>query len=239
MKAKNESYKHREDVHNFSAAEEVVPLVMELVNPTSILDVGCGIGTWLKIFENKGINDYFGTDGDYVDRKLLKIPLNKYLPADLTKELNLNRKFDLVVSLEVAEHLPETSADAFVKTLTKHGDTILFSAAIPGQRGQHHLNEQWPSYWQQKFLKHGYYFHDVIRKSIWNNEKVDWWYRQNIFLLTKEIPSQEILNIVHPECFNQQLQHYKGINESIVTGRIGVSESFKIFLRSLKIKTLS
>ena len=45
-----------------------------------------------------------------------------------------------------------------VATITKHGDAVLFSAAIPGQGGQDHLNEQWPEYWQKKFEVNGYYF---------------------------------------------------------------------------------
>ena len=134
---------------------------------SKVLDVGCGIGTWLKAFEECGVKDYLGLDGNHVNRSLLKIPAEKFRVQNLLESFRLNRKFDLVISLEVAEHLDEKISDQFVKGLVEHGETIVFSAAIPYQSGQNHVNEQWPAYWQQKFEKHGYYFHDVIRPKIW------------------------------------------------------------------------
>lgn len=229
-------YTHSEEIHNMTAPREVVPHVMKLVKPLSILDVGCGTGTWLKAFEEMGVLDYAGMDGDYVKRENLKIAENRFHPIDLGKTWSLNRKFDLVVSLEVAEHLPETSADLFVDALARHGESILFSAAIPGQGGQNHLNEQWPAYWQQKFLKHGFYFHDLIRPLIWNNENVHWWYRQNIFLLKRQNADQRIYDWVHPEALKVQTN----IVNEILKGQLGVKESFKILVRafahSIKIK---
>jgi len=222
-------YIHSEEIHNMSAPREVVPHVMKLVTPSSVLDVGCGTGTWLKAFEEMGVSDYAGVDGDYVKRENLKIAENRFHPIDLRKTWSLDRKFDLVVSLEVAEHLPETSADLFVEALASHGETILFSAAIPGQGGQNHLNEQWPAYWQQKFLKHGFYFHDLIRPLIWNNENVHWWYRQNIFLLKRQTPEQSIYDWVHPEAIKVQTN----IISEILRGQLGIRESFKILIRAI------
>jgi SAM-dependent methyltransferase len=222
-------YTHSEKQHNLTAAKQVVPLIMDRVGPTSVLDVGCGIGTWLKVFEENGIKDYVGLDGEYVDKSLLKIPIANFQPADLRKEWRLNRKFDLVMSLEVAEHLPEGSADLFVKLLTEHGDSIVFSAAIPHQGGQNHLNEQWPLYWQQKFERLGFYFHDVIRPVIWDNPQVDWWYKQNIFLINKSKSTQKLATMVHPDCLENQAL----LINNILNGQLGAMESFKIFVRSL------
>ncbi len=231
-------FEHNDDVYNFNAPREIVPLIIQVINPKSVLDIGCGIGTWLKIFEENGVVDYLGVDSEFVELQHLKIPHNHFVGHDLRKELSLNRKFDLVVSLEVAEHLPESSADLFVKTLVSHGEAILFSAAIPGQGGQDHLNEQWPDYWKKKFSFHGYYFHDVLRPVIWGNENVDWWYRQNIFLLSKESPPMDVLPLVHPLCFRRQQQLHHSMTMSIMSGRNGVIEAFKIFLRSLRVKLL-
>ena len=164
-------YVHEEAVHNFAAPREVVPFVISLVAPNSVLDVGCGIGTWLKIFEECGVSDYLGVDGDYVNRSLLKISETKFVAKDLRRPWSLNRKFDLLICLEVAEHLPKECAQEFVKVLVSHGEVILFSAAIPNQGGQNHLNEQWPEYWQAIFANFGYHFHDVIRPLFWSNEK--------------------------------------------------------------------
>ena len=100
-------YIHTEDVHNFSAPAQVVPHIIDLINPRTVLDVGCGIGTWLKIFEQHHVSDLMGIDGDYVNRALMKISLDKFRSIDLKNKWSLDRKFDLVLSLEVAEHLPE------------------------------------------------------------------------------------------------------------------------------------
>ena len=107
-------YDHTIANHNLVAPREVVPLVMELVKPQSVLDVGCGIGNWLKVFEEQGIGDYKGVDGSYLDKNLLKIPIHNFEARDLQQSFSLGRKFDLVVSLEVAEHLDERYADQFV-----------------------------------------------------------------------------------------------------------------------------
>lgn len=234
-------YHHSETVHNFSAAREVVPLIIQLINPKSVLDVGCGTGTWLKVFEDHGVNEYLGIDGEYVKSSLLKIPLNKFQPFDLRKPWNLNQKFDLVVSLEVAEHLPENTAEQFVECLIAHGDTILFSAAIPGQHGQHHINEQWPEYWQQKFKKFGFHFHDSVRPQIWNNDRIDFWYRQNIFILKKEMADLpfKTLSIVHPEMHMFNLRNRMEMEQSLLAGKQGLFISTKIFLKALQFKITS
>jgi SAM-dependent methyltransferase len=232
-------YIHSEAVHNLNAAREVVPIVLQLTKSTSVVDIGCGTGTWLKVFEENGVNDYLGVDGDYVERSMLKIPDRLFHAHDLTKPLILSRKFDIVISLEVAEHLPEQCANIFVESLVRHSDVILFSAAIPGQGGQHHLNEQWPEYWQKKFEQFGFYFHDVIRPEIWSNERVDFWYRQNIFLVKREKPIRNpfpSLSMVHPQLYQLKIQNEKEYHQSVVHGKQGIRISLTIFINSVKIK---
>lgn len=236
-------YIHEELVHNFAAPREVVPLLISLAKPSSVLDVGCGIGTWLRVFEENGVTDYLGVDGDYVNRDLLKISGANFKAKDLRTEWSLNRKFDLVICLEVAEHLPEENADQLVKMLISHGDAIIFSAAIPNQGGQNHLNEQWPEYWQAIFARYGYHFHDVIRPLIWSNPNVNWWYKQNMFLVKKDVPKPapfNSLSVVHPELFAAHKSMETEYHESLVSGRQGVSIAFKIFVKSLlfKLKTI-
>lgn len=180
----------------------MVPLVNELLRPASVLDVGCATGTWLAEWNSAGVSDVFGVDGDYVDRAALQVPSDRFVAADLQQPFSLGRKFDLVQTLEVAEHLDEAHADTFVESLARHGDTILFSAAIPGQGGTHHVNEQWPSYWSEKFEKAGYTTYDVIRPRIWTDPRVIMWYRQNILLFARGRAFESVmphLDLVHPE----------------------------------------
>jgi SAM-dependent methyltransferase len=164
------------------SAREILPIVIGLVQPRSVVDVGCGIGTWLAVVQECGIDDITGIDGDYVNRSLLKIPQEKFAPFDLKEPIHLDRRFDLVVSLEVAEHLPAECAETFVESLTRLGPVVLFSAAMPFQGGVNHINERWPDYWLCIFTKLGYVAIDCVRKRVWENENVEWWYAQNTLI---------------------------------------------------------
>ncbi len=206
------SFVHQPSIYNEVSATEVLPFVIELFNPKSIIDIGCGIGTWLAVAKSLAIEDILGVDGLYVEIKSLHIPSENFVKKDLSAPFNLDRKFDLALCLEVAEHIEERASDDFIASIIKHADMILFSAAIPLQGGQYHVNEQWPQYWQEKFWKHGYSFYDIFRPKFWNNEKVEPWYRQNMFLVVKDgnsLPftsSTKIENYVHPEIFTYNLK---------------------------------
>ncbi len=165
-----------------ASAEAIVPIVTNLLTPTSVLDVGCGHGTWLAEFERNGATDILGVDGGHVDPAALDIRADQFQPRDLSVPFDLGRRFDLVVSLEVAEHLPARAAAGFVATLVAHGPAVLFSAAVPFQGGAGHVNEQWPSYWAGLFAEHGYEPHDVVRPVVWDNDRVAFWYAQNTML---------------------------------------------------------
>ncbi|MGH7768419.1 MAG: class I SAM-dependent methyltransferase, partial [Candidatus Binatia bacterium] len=167
------------------SAEAIVPLVVDLVRPRSIIDVGCGVGAWLSVFIEHGVEDVFGIDGEWVDRALLRIPERHFSSFDLEKPFRIDRQFDLAMSVEVAEHLPAECAETFVDSLVRLAPVVLFSAAIPFQGGTHHLNEQWPDYWAGYFHERGYVAVDCLRKKIWRNENVDWWYAQNILLFAR------------------------------------------------------
>src|SRR5687767_7536691 len=204
-------YVHTTAVHNLNAPREVVPYLVELFKPQSVLDVGCGTGTWLKVFHDEGVQDITGLDGDFINIELLSenINIQQFHAADLAEPFDLKRKFDLVISLEVAEHLPETAANQFIESLTRHADTIVFSAALPGQGGQNHLNEQWKKYWIDKFSAYHFTVYDILREKFWNNNKVDWWYKQNMLVFSKKdlsslLPSSSsILEAVHPDLLHQ------------------------------------
>lgn len=200
-------YKARESSVRRSAGG-LVPVVLEFVQPGSVCDVGCGDGTWLSVFQENGVAEICGTDGDYVDRQMLKIPQDKFIPSDLSRPFRLDRTFDLVMSLEVAEHLPASSADSFVDSLARLGHLILFGAAIPFQGGRHHVNEQWQDYWVEKFEARGYVTIDCIRKRIWDNDEVQWWYAQNSFMFCRADKLDEYpkLKAEHAQTHKTQLR---------------------------------
>lgn len=164
------------------SAEVVVPLVLSLFPARSVIDIGCGVGGWLNAFERHGVSDYVGVDGDYVSREQLRIAPDRFIARDLTTFIESGRTFDLACSLEVAEHLPVECADQFVAALVQAAPVVLFSAAIPGQGGTAHVNEQWQSYWAELFFRHDYIAVDCIRPQIYYDERVEFWYRQNILV---------------------------------------------------------
>ncbi len=230
-------YIHEEEIHNKRAAQLVLPFVFKLHRPASVIDIGCGLGTWLSVCQDLGVDDILGVDGDYVDQSKLAIPETKFVTKDLRQAFEFDRKFDLVICLEVAEHLPEPSADKFVSSLATLGDQILFSAAIPGQSGQNHLNEQWPDYWEKKFNSLGFYFHDIIRPEFWNNAELEVWYRQNIFLVNRQKSGgKQMLSLVHPKLFSMQMSIRDEYVQSLEAGRHGIWISFQIFLKSIKVR---
>jgi len=213
--------------NSLRSASVIVPLVLSRIKVKSVIDIGCGVGTWLSIFSKHGVKEIKGIDGPWVNQEALLIPKNAFMATDLKKQLSLGRTFDLVVSLEVAEHLPPASAETFVANLTRHGSIILFSAAIPFQGGTDHLNERWQEYWADLFKKQGYVAIDYIRPLVWSDKRVSFFYAQNMLLfvkkseigrskLTKELREtrQQQLSIVHPERYaligreRKNLSHY-------------------------------
>lgn len=244
--AQDPLYVHREDVHNLNDPSIIVPMIMELLSPNSVLDVGCGLGTWLHVFDKMGTQDIIGVDGDYVDKSLLKIQLDKFHAQDLREEWSLNRQFDLVISLEVAEHLDQKYAEQFIKTLVSHGDVVVFSAAIPGQGGQNHLNEQWLSYWKRIFEKHDFFVSDPIRPKIWDDKRINFWYKQNVVIFCRrgsklstllEKHTFSCLDLIHPDLFlfyRKQAQRAEQFDRGEAGVQLPLQSLFRALAKKLK-----
>jgi len=164
------------------SAERMLHHLATVLPIRSVLDLGCGRGVWLARWLALGIHDVVGADGPYINPANLHIPEASFIACDLAQPLALNRQFDLVQSLEVAEHLPPASADIFIENIISHGKLVLFSAAVIGQGGENHLNEQSWEYWRAKFYAHGFEVFDFIRPLVRNDPSIFFWYRHNTFL---------------------------------------------------------
>jgi len=228
------------------SAEVAIPLLIALANVQAAVDVGCGVGTWLRVLMAHGVSDVLGIDGDYVDRQVLQIPSDRFLPLDISRPFALERRFDVALSLEVAEHLPTECAEGFIDSLVRLAPVILFSAAIPFQGGTHHVNEQWPEYWASIFKRHGYIPLDCMRPHLWNDTRVEWWYAQNILVYAdeeglsknprlatcRENRSRSQLSVVHPTKYlnvaDPRLQGFR------VSMSLPIIPTKKAFLRRLK-----
>jgi len=196
------------------SAERTLPHVFKILpNISTLLDVGCGGGEWMDVSRCLGVPTVQGID---------RVGTNIVGDLNATFTNLIGVKYDLVISLEVAEHLYESSGHQFVATLTSLSDYILFSAAIPGQEGPGHINCQWQSYWYEIFKQNGFIGTDYVRRKIYNTIEIPFWYRQNIILYVKEnkietvkIPSCEFnddqIDIVHRDCYcckDHRLMHH-------------------------------
>ena len=170
------------DAGSRRSARAVICLLLPEMTIASLLDVGAGHGAWAAEWLAAGVGQVLAVDGDYVQRDQLAIPAGNFLAHDLATPLNLKRRFDLVQTLEVAEHLPHAKADLFVENLIAHGDVILFSAAVPHQGGEHHVNEQPPEYWRSKFAARGFAPFDFVRPALADKDDVMPWYRFNSYI---------------------------------------------------------
>jgi SAM-dependent methyltransferase len=223
----NDTFFDEMEASSYRSAREVLPYLHKIFPFKSVIDIGCGTGVWLKVCQDDlAITDFKGIEGPYLKKEKLKVNPDNVQFTDLKQELKLDRKYDLVISMEVGEHLPDSSSANFVKSLANAGDFILFSAALPGQEGTYHINEQFPEYWATKFIDAGFTPVDVLRKYFWNNAGVDWWYRQNMMLYIKKevLPifpelqkaaactDPEFLTRIHPEIFELKTRHIEKIN---------------------------
>lgn len=216
------------------SALHVVPLVLSLTGARRVVDVGCGSGAWLAVFAEHGAR-VLGVEGPHVPMESLDIASELVLRHDLTQRFALDERFDLAMSLEVAEHLPASAAEPFVATLVDLSPIVLFSAAAPHQGGSGHVNEQWPSWWAERFAAHDYVPIDCIRRRIWSAPGVEWWYAQNMLLYVAEdalsstprlqreldLMGTEQLDVIHPTRYLEWVEY--GITEG--SARWPASES--------------
>lgn len=197
------------------AAAVVLPLVCGPLRPTRVLDVGCGQGAWLAEAARLGATQLTGLDGPWVDTAALRSPRIAFHPTDLAAPLPDHGRHDLVISVEVAEHLPAARADGFVADLCRAGDVVLFSAAVPHQGGTEHVNEERTSRWAARFAAHGFDAFDVVRGAVWDDVRVAWWYRQNAVVYVARssahhatfsaLPQPVPRDLVHPEAFEAKV----------------------------------
>jgi len=208
-----------EQQNNRRSADLIIDILWEYLQPASVLDVGCGIGTWLSAMQSRGVQEVQGIDGPWLKTADLLCDPAYVQVVDLEAGFDLGRSFDLVISLEVGEHLSPAAAKRFVASLARHSSAILFSAAIPFQGGHHHVNEQFLSYWVRLFADHGFQALDIIRGRVWDDVNVLWWLRQNIvlfardeFIAAHEGLQREVSNnrrpisIVHPDVYMSRIQ---------------------------------
>ena len=225
---------------SYESAKIYAGLLFGMISPESVVDVGCGRGTWLKAFREAGAKRLVGLDGNWNSQDNIVDDAVSFTAVDLNRPLPApaGGRFDLAMSLEVAEHLEPGNAAGFVESLTGLSDTVMFGAAFPGQGGTNHINERVPSYWAGLFLARGYVPFDAFRPLVWGDPRVCFWYRQNTFLYVREgseaigavragglspMPDVSFMDCPHPELYFRHARQsfgrgFKMIRSSIARG---------------------
>lgn len=168
----NEDYysKRKKDPYR-SESNHIAEVLFAELKPDSVIDFGCGIGNYLEPFYKEGIA-VKGVEGNRSAINHSVIPQEKMEKFDLRNNYDRNEKYQLVMSIEVAEHIPEKYSDNFVSSLCDSSDKfIAFTAAPPGQGGTHHVNEQPRKYWIKKFKEHGFEYDEKLVSEI--RQKID------------------------------------------------------------------
>jgi SAM-dependent methyltransferase len=220
------NFDHSKNSHSLEGASVALSMLIGADLPGSLLDVGCGTGTWLRAATDLGVSDVLGIDGVEVTQEHLYVSKANIKYLDLSRPFDLGRRFDLALCLEVAEHLADESSSILVSSIVSHSNSILFSAACPGQPGQHHVNCQWPTYWQSLFNNHGFACDDSIRWQIWDDPRIEPWYRQNIFWAHREPGNAgrepRIKAVIHPGMYNDVMK--LNLFEGRLEGRLEIEK---------------
>jgi SAM-dependent methyltransferase len=212
-----ESFYSNQSKGSLQSARRYLRYLWTTFQPKSVLDVGCGRGAWLKACHELGATRILGVDGNWNSQSLMIDNAIDFRSVDLNKSFSIEKKVDLTICLEVAEHLEPETAPQLIKCLTDSSNVVLFSAAYLNQGGTNHINEQPHSYWAKLFAEHFFYPFDLFRPVFWGDEDVAFWYRQNVFLYIRKdsfewnlisssghnpMANIDFMNCIHPDAMS-------------------------------------
>ena len=244
-KKKTYDEKFYKDIYysSYHSAKIYLDHLWQFIKPMSVLDAGCGRGAWLQGCEELGCEDLTGFDGSsWLDQSKMPSSKIRFKSINLNNIFSIEKKVDLTISLEVAEHLEPKKSRQFVECLTTTSDVILFSAAFKYQGGTDHINENKHSYWAKIFDSYDYKVYDIFRPHFWSDERIGFWFRQNTFLYIKKdselaekfnkLNITEIKNIDFMDCIHPNLYEHKCGQE--LSFRIYAKNIFPSLFRAIK-----
>jgi SAM-dependent methyltransferase len=196
------------------SAREILQILAAVYPFRSVVDVGAGVGTWLRAAAEQGAEVLVGIEGNWVKDNANRFGGASYVYADLNTPLSIDRRFDLAISVEVAEHLNPDRSQGLVEEICRSSDVVIFGAAMPRQHGSAHINGRPHSFWIDLFEKRGFACLDPFRPKVWYNSSVYPWYAQNTFLFVAEtirsrfasLPPATLVNVYHPLLVNSLVQ---------------------------------
>ena len=152
--------------------------VNRVLEPKSVIDVGCAIGDYVLYWKNNLNVPAWGIEGS--EAVLPYIVTEHVFIYDLRFPVPMAHRADLCTCLEVAEHIEPEYADQFISNLVGFSNHILLSAAPPGAGGHYHVNCQDKSYWIRKMAEHKYEYNVTITTMI-KFELKPWRHRKELY----------------------------------------------------------
>jgi hypothetical protein len=201
----NFTHDEKRDERRVRDAHIILSILFDLIpTPRSVVDFGGGRGSWVKACSDLSVPEVTCIEHPDTLKGPLLLDLSCFVPCDLSIDPYPGIRSDLAMCLEVAEHLPEDRSETLVHALTRSAPLILFSAAIPGQPGDHHINCQPPKYWNEKFKSHGFTRIDCIRPRILMDATLPYWWKQNLFLFSRD--QSLSIETQWPTCHNDEIE---------------------------------
>lgn len=161
-------------------ADRLALFMRDVVRPNMVLDIGCGPGHFVYSMRDVGVH-CIGIDIDDRIRGKQHLLCENILYSKLVS--------DVAICLEVLEHIPEEDSDEVVDQIcTMFLDTLIFTAAQPGQGGVGHINCQPKDYWLKKFLRNGIrrntLMEDTLKHYCQQGRYMGWFYN-NLLVFSK------------------------------------------------------
>ena len=125
------------------------------INPGSALDAGCAMGFLVEKLRERDIEAWGIDISQYAIGKVAPAVQEFCWVGSITEPFP--RRYDLIVSIEVLEHLPSQDAEKAVSNLCAFSDDILFSSTPYDYKEASHFNVQPVEYWAELFAKEGFY----------------------------------------------------------------------------------
>lgn len=189
-------------------AAAMTGLLNQIAEPApirSVLDLGCGVGSLLALLAPDC--SAIGVEGPWLADVPLRVPGDRIIRHDLlAAPLDLGRRFDLAVCVDVGQYLPASMAPVLVETLCRHANRVLFAAGIPEQLTDGLAHDLHPSDWGRLFADHGYVAED-LRPRIWNQAALPLSLRQAAILYHRrpDADPAPVLDMMHPEVHHRQI----------------------------------
>ena len=151
---------YRRDEHWLGFFGGIADAIVSRIQPTSVLDAGCAMGFLVEALRDRGVEAYGVDISEYAIAAVREDIRPHCWVGSITEELP--RRYDLIVTIEVLEHLDETSGRDALANLARHSDDILFSSSPDDLEEATHANVRPTEYWAQRFLEQG-----LLRDSDW------------------------------------------------------------------------